>query len=71
MTGVHTNRLLAPKILTALCGIGANLAGAYLYGLPGVVVANLVFSLLYCTWILLLWRDRNHRRCNPKHHLDR
>ena len=36
---MRTRALIAPKIITALCGIGFNFLGAYLMGLKGVVIA--------------------------------
>ena len=52
MTGVTTRKLVVPKITTSVLGIGFNVAGAYALGLAGVVFANLVFSCVYCIWIL-------------------
>jgi O-antigen/teichoic acid export membrane protein len=44
MTGLRTKRLSTVKIVTALVGIGLNVAGAYWLGLRGVVFASLGFS---------------------------
>ena len=44
--------LIAPKIVTAALGICLNFAGAYLFGLTGVVVASLCFSTAYCIWVV-------------------
>ncbi len=48
----NPSRLIAPKIATALLGAGLNFAGAYMFGLPGVVIASLAFSTAYCGWVL-------------------
>jgi O-antigen/teichoic acid export membrane protein len=56
-------KLLFPKIGTALIGVGLNVAGAAAAGLPGVVFAQLAFSVIYLAWIMALntlSRD-NHR----------
>jgi O-antigen/teichoic acid export membrane protein len=44
--------LIAPKIVTALMGAGLNFAGAYLFGVKGVVAAGLCFSIAYCIWVI-------------------
>jgi len=48
----HPRSLVAPKIVTALMGVGLNAAGAYLYGAAGVVVAGIGFSTVYCAWVM-------------------
>jgi hypothetical protein len=48
----NPKRLIAPKIGTALLGAGLNFAGAYLFGLRGVVAASVLFSTSYCVWVL-------------------
>lgn len=45
--------LIAPKIVTAVLGAGLNFVGAYLFGLAGVVVAGLCFSIAYCVWVFV------------------
>jgi O-antigen/teichoic acid export membrane protein len=44
--------LIAPKIATAILGACLNIAGAYLFGLKGVVAAELCFSMVYCAWVV-------------------
>lgn len=44
--------LIAPKIATALFGAGLNFAGAFLFGVKGVVAAGLCFSTVYCAWVI-------------------
>jgi len=54
LSGTETHHLIAPKIVTALLGIGLNIGGACWFGLRGVVFAGLAFSATYFLWILLL-----------------
>ena len=60
VTETRTTSLLFPKVVTALIGIGSNAVGAVLYGVKGVVAANVVFSVFYCVWMyvvaLYCWR---------------
>jgi O-antigen/teichoic acid export membrane protein len=56
MSGSETSLLLAPKIGSALLGVMLNVAGAYLFGVRGVVWAGVLISLCYLTWILFLAR---------------
>jgi O-antigen/teichoic acid export membrane protein len=53
MSALDTKGLIAPKVVTAIAGGLLNLAGAYLYGIQGVVAASLIFSLVYFGWLLL------------------
>lgn len=50
----ETKRLLAPKIGTAVVCVLLNIAGAYRFGLAGVVFASVTFSTLYLIWVLVL-----------------
>jgi len=54
LSGTNTQRLIMPKIVTALLGVGLNFLGAYWLSVKGVVFANLVFSLSYFVWVSLL-----------------
>jgi O-antigen/teichoic acid export membrane protein len=54
LSGSSTQTLVAPKIVTAVIGVGLAFAGAARGGLPGVVFAGLAASLLYCVWALIL-----------------
>lgn len=54
MTDLDTRGLIVPKIVTALLGVLLNFAGAYWFGLRGVVFASIAFSLMYFVWILCL-----------------
>jgi len=50
MSLMKTRALLPVKIVTALCGIGFNPAGACLYGMSGIVGAGVLFALIYFYW---------------------
>jgi O-antigen/teichoic acid export membrane protein len=58
LAGSSPRALIAPKIVTAVVGVGLALAGAARSGLPGVVFAGLAASLLYFTWSLVLVREK-------------
>jgi len=44
--------LIVPKIVTAVLGTGFNFAGAFFFGVTGVAVASLGFSITYCAWVM-------------------
>ncbi|MGO9273598.1 MAG: lipopolysaccharide biosynthesis protein [Terriglobia bacterium] len=52
----NTQCLLAPKIGTAAICVLLNFAGAYVFGLAGVVFSNVAFSLAFLIWVLILMR---------------
>jgi O-antigen/teichoic acid export membrane protein len=54
MSQMKTLTMTTAKIITALLGIVLNFAGAYLYGIPGVVAAGVLFSLTHFTWMTIL-----------------
>jgi O-antigen/teichoic acid export membrane protein len=56
MSADRTERLLTPKVFSAMFGIGLNVLGARLFGIPGVVFAGLAFSVMYFLWSLYLLR---------------
>lgn len=58
MSEMKSRVLLAPKVITALLGVGLNLAGAALAGVHGVVAALVTFSCLYLIWMIVLGRAR-------------
>jgi O-antigen/teichoic acid export membrane protein len=57
LSDTRTDPLIRPKIVTAVLGVVLNLAGAWLFGLRGVVGGVLVFSAAYLAWILRLLRE--------------
>lgn len=49
-----SRKLLFPKIISALFGVGVNLVGVYFFGVHGVVAGIIVFSVTHLAWIVLL-----------------
>jgi O-antigen/teichoic acid export membrane protein len=56
MAAGDSRALLAPKISTALLALAMNAAGAYLFGLVGVLWAGVLFALTYTAFLGLLVR---------------
>lgn len=65
MSETRTARLLCPKVVTALCGVGLNILGAKYYGVTGIVGANVTFSALYFIWMYLIVTRRWKARTAP------
>lgn len=53
LADAKSRSLLLPKIVTALIGVILNLAGAALFGIPGVVAAAILFSASYFAWVTI------------------
>jgi O-antigen/teichoic acid export membrane protein len=53
-----TERLLGPKIGTAVMCVILNCLGAYRFGLAGVVLSNVAFSVAYLVWVSVLARTQ-------------
>lgn len=51
MGGKDTKALLWPKISTAVAGVVFNVVGAILFGIVGVVWANVAFASSYLVWM--------------------
>jgi O-antigen/teichoic acid export membrane protein len=54
MSQMRTHTMMAAKIVTALAGVALNLAGAYWFGTGGIVIAAVLFSVLYFAWMAVL-----------------
>lgn len=54
MSQMKTQVMIAPKLITALVGVALNFAGAYWYGITGIVVAGILFSVSYFLWMAVL-----------------
>lgn len=54
MSQMKTQIMIAPKLMTALLGVALNFAGAYWYGITGIVIAGTLFSLSYLVWMAAL-----------------
>jgi O-antigen/teichoic acid export membrane protein len=48
--------MMTMTIVTSSLGVILNIVGAYLFGIPGVVFASVVFSVLYAVWVAMLSR---------------
>ncbi len=46
--------LVKVKIITAIIGIVFNIIGAYFFGITGVVIAIVLFSIIYFVWTVLI-----------------
>jgi len=63
MSRGDTTRLITPKVVTSIIGVGLNILGARYYGVTGVLCANGVFGILFFVWMLVL--ARKPRRAAP------
>mgnify|MGYP006086391117 CR=1 FL=1 len=57
LSELRSNSLIAIKIITSLIAVLANILGAWLFGLSGVVVALVLFSLIYLVWMMILAKN--------------
>ncbi len=48
--------LIVPRVVSETLGLSGNIVGAALLGVPGVVLANVVYALVSLLWIALLFR---------------
>ncbi len=51
---MKTRLLLFPKIASATIGIIMNFIFAYYYGIPGIIIASNLFSVIYFIWLGIL-----------------
>lgn len=56
MSQMKTRIMVMAKIITAVVGVIFNVAGAYWYGIMGVVMASVLFSVVYFLWMLVLFQ---------------
>jgi O-antigen/teichoic acid export membrane protein len=61
MAEARSRSLIVPKVVTAVCGIGANVIGAAVYGIVGVIGANLITALIYLLLMSVLVNGRPRR----------
>ena len=54
MSQMKTHTMVVAKIATAIFGVIFNFAGAYLFGIAGIVFAGVLFSVLYSAWMVML-----------------
>ena len=57
MSQLKTRTMMVAKIGTAVLGVVFNFAGAYWFGMGGVVLAGLAFSVVYLVWMAVLQRS--------------
>jgi O-antigen/teichoic acid export membrane protein len=50
----QTRKMLVPKVGTALLGVCFNVIGAKYWGITGVVGANVLFSMVFCLYFVLV-----------------
>lgn len=62
LNALDSKGLIAPKVITAIMGGLLNILGAYLYGLQGVVAANLLFSVIYFGWLFVRYQNFTTQR---------
>lgn len=58
---LKTREMMAATIVTALFGTILNFAGAYWYGITGIVGAGVLFSMMYFFWIMVLVKGVNKK----------
>ena len=56
MSHLQTQNMVTVKVVTALLGIAANVVGAYLYGVEGIVIAGFIYAVPHSLWLLSLAR---------------
>lgn len=54
MSQMKTHTMVVAKIATAILGVIFNFAGAYFFGIAGIVFAGVLFSVLYSVWMAML-----------------
>src|SRR5437660_149804 len=65
LSGANSQRLITPKIGTALLGVLLNFGGAFWLGLSGVVYAGVAVSSIYLVWIVMLVKREKIGGTNP------
>ena len=54
MSQMKSKEMILIKIITAIVGIAANVLGAWKFGISGVILGLITFSLIYFTWMAFL-----------------
>ena len=57
LSELRSSALIAIKIITALIAVLINVLGAWFYGFLGVIVALVIFSVIYLIWMLIMAKD--------------
>ena len=58
MMALQTKNLILPKVAASVAGILFNLAGAYWFGLKGLIISVVFTQAFYVTMILIVWNFR-------------
>jgi len=66
MSEMKSSAMTVAKIVTALIGILLNVIGAALAGMQGVVMALVVFSVIYFFWIAIIAKFKDYHKTNPE-----
>lgn len=53
LIGNRSDKLIAPKVTTAVVGVLLNIVGGYYWGLEGVIAGGILFSMLWLFWMML------------------
>ena len=61
MSQLKTRAMMRVKIVTGVLGLTANFLGAYLFAIPGVVGAGVIFAAAYLAWMAVLVRTHSTR----------
>jgi O-antigen/teichoic acid export membrane protein len=56
MSDLNTRALVVPKVLTSILAVALNFAGAWVWGIDGVIVASVIFSVSIFAWMAVLAR---------------
>ena len=51
LLGMDTKALIAPRVASTAIGVAASVAGAALWGIAGVVGAQVIYGLTFFTWM--------------------
>jgi O-antigen/teichoic acid export membrane protein len=60
---MKTREMMTAKIATALLGVALNFAGAFWYGITGIIGAGLLFAALYFVWMAVLVNNGSKKVC--------
>ncbi len=63
MSQMKTQTMMTAKIVTALLGVTLNFAGAYWYGITGIVIAGILFSAAHFFWMAVLAKNKDIKKC--------
>lgn len=63
MSQLKTQAMMTVKITTALLGVALNCVGAYWFGTLGIVIASILFAVLFFAWVTLLSARIGEKNC--------